>query len=61
MSGSSSADRIDAAVFGESEGRSVREALEQRYDRILREHGAALRRVAASYEADPSRREDLFQ
>ena len=61
MNGSSSADRIGAAVFGESEGRSLREALEQQYDRILHEHGAALRRVAASYEADPSRREDLFQ
>ncbi len=36
-------------------------ALEQQYDRILREHGPALRRVAAAYEADPSRREDLFQ
>lgn len=36
-------------------------ALEQRYDGILREHGPALRRVAASYEADPARREDLFQ
>ena len=61
MNGSSSADRIGAAVFGESEGRLLREALEQQYDRILRENGAALRRVAASYEADPSRREDLFQ
>lgn len=39
----------------------MRGALEQQYDRILREHGAALRRVAASHEADPSRREDLFQ
>ncbi|HKH49612.1 MAG TPA: sigma-70 family RNA polymerase sigma factor [Thermoanaerobaculia bacterium] len=36
-------------------------ALEERYDRILREHGPALRRVAAAYEADPSRREDLLQ
>ncbi len=36
-------------------------ALEQQYDRILREHGPALRRVAASYEADRARREDLFQ
>lgn len=35
--------------------------LEERYDRLLREHGAALRRVAASYEADSSRRDDLFQ
>jgi len=36
-------------------------AQEERYDRILHEHGAALRRVAASYEADFGRREDLFQ
>ncbi|HEX6901017.1 MAG TPA: sigma-70 family RNA polymerase sigma factor [Thermoanaerobaculia bacterium] len=36
-------------------------ALEERYDRILREQAPALRRVAASYEADPARREDLFQ
>ena len=61
MNGSSSADRIGSAVFVESEGQSLREALEQQYDRILHENGAALRRVAASYEADPSRREDLFQ
>ncbi len=39
----------------------VSRALEQRYDRILQEHGPALRRVAAAYEADPSRREDLLQ
>jgi len=37
------------------------DALEERYDRILREHGSALRRVAASYEREPARREDLFQ
>lgn len=36
-------------------------ALEERYDRILRDHGPALRRVAAAHEADPARREDLFQ
>jgi RNA polymerase sigma factor (sigma-70 family) len=36
-------------------------ALEERYDRILREQGPALRRVTAIYEADPARREDLFQ
>ncbi|HBL30665.1 MAG TPA: sigma-70 family RNA polymerase sigma factor [Acidobacteria bacterium] len=35
--------------------------MEQRFDRILREHGPALRRVAAAYEADPARREDLLQ
>jgi RNA polymerase sigma factor (sigma-70 family) len=35
--------------------------LEERYDLILREQGPALRRVAATYEADPARREDLFQ
>lgn len=36
-------------------------ALEERYRRILEQYGAGLRRVAASYQADPSRREDLFQ
>lgn len=35
--------------------------LDERYDRILRQEGAALRRVAAAYEPDPARREDLFQ
>jgi len=35
--------------------------LEGRYDRLLREHGPALRRAAAAYEFDPARREDLFQ
>lgn len=38
-----------------------RAALDARYDRILEREGAALRRVAAAYEADPGRREDLFQ
>jgi len=56
MSGSSSA--VSAA---EVDSRDVSRALEERYDRILREHGAALRRVAAIHEADPARREDLFQ
>ena len=37
------------------------DALEERYDRILREHGSALRRAAAAYERDGARREDLFQ
>lgn len=31
------------------------------FDELLRLHGPALRRVAATYEADPARREDLFQ
>jgi RNA polymerase sigma factor (sigma-70 family) len=67
MSGSSSAGRADALldVPGiDSRAHteiSLTRALEQQYDRILREHGAALRRVSAAYEADPSRREDLFQ
>lgn len=43
------------------DSRDVSRALEERYDRILREHGPALRRVATIYEADPARREDLFQ
>lgn len=30
-------------------------------DRVLREHGPALRRVARIYEWDPSRSDDLFQ
>ena len=38
-----------------------RAALDARYDQILRREGAALRRVAAAYEADATRREDLFQ
>jgi RNA polymerase sigma-70 factor (ECF subfamily) len=37
------------------------DALEERYDRVLREHGSALRRAAAAYERDNTRREDLFQ
>ena len=41
--------------------REERATLDERYDRILRREGAALRRVAAAYEADPGRREDLFQ
>lgn len=40
---------------------SRRRQLEAQYDRLLEEHGAALRRVAGSYEADPSLRDDLFQ
>lgn len=38
-----------------------RSGLDARFDELLRLHGAALRRVAAAYEADPTRREDLFQ
>ena len=57
MSGSSSAVETSTGV----DSRDVARALEERYDRILREHGPALRRVAAIYEADPARREDLFQ
>ena len=35
--------------------------LEARYDRLLRSHGRALERVAGTFEADPSKRDDLFQ
>ncbi|MEM7354146.1 MAG: sigma-70 family RNA polymerase sigma factor [Acidobacteriota bacterium] len=35
--------------------------LAARYERLLAEHGPALRRVAGSYEADRALREDLFQ
>ena len=56
MNGSSSA--VSVAGVDSSD---VSRALEEKYDAILREHGPALRRVAAIYEADPIRREDLFQ
>lgn len=42
-------------------GRKPVTAIEARYDDLLREHGSALRRVAAVYERDPALREDLFQ
>lgn len=66
MSGSSSAGRAGAAALGAGKidslpGETMSRALEERYDRILREHGPALRRVAAAHEADSARREDLFQ
>lgn len=35
--------------------------IEARWELLLDQHGAALRRLAASYEADPSRCDDLFQ
>ena len=35
--------------------------LEEQYDRILRQNGGALRRVASTYEADAALCEDLFQ
>lgn len=34
---------------------------ERLFDRALAEHGGALRRMAAAYEADPALREDLLQ
>lgn len=34
---------------------------EETFQELLAEYGGALRRVAASYEADPSLRDDLFQ
>jgi RNA polymerase sigma-70 factor (ECF subfamily) len=44
------------------DGGGVRpEDLAARYDRVLREHGPALCRLAASYERDIQRRDDLFQ
>ena len=64
MSGSSSAAETGVSAIdsrAHAETLPLPQALEERYDRLLREHGPALRRVAASYEADPARREDLFQ
>src|SRR5437868_3308548 len=37
------------------------ESTEARFVRLLREHGAALARLAAAYERDPHDREDLVQ
>lgn len=42
-------------------GRSRRRELERLFDEVLSEHGASLRRVARSYEADPDGAEDLLQ
>lgn len=39
----------------------ARDALAARYEALLRREGAALARVAAAYEPDPARRDDLFQ
>jgi RNA polymerase sigma-70 factor (ECF subfamily) len=36
-------------------------SLDAAFDAVMGSYGAALRRVAASYEADPALREDLFQ
>ncbi len=44
--------------MGEPDGRELQEA---RFEQALNAHGAALRRVAAAYERDVARREDLFQ
>lgn len=49
------ASRVDAGAGASHEPAAAL------YDRMLRDHGAALRRLAASYERDPSLREDLFQ
>ncbi len=47
-----------AGTRSETMSRAEREA---RFSRMLDEHGGALRRLAASYERDPARREDLVQ
>lgn len=41
--------------------KSSSRALEEQFDRIMREHGAAIGRLAASYEASPGSREELAQ
>jgi len=42
-------------------GRKRKRELEAAFDEVMGSYGAALRRVAASYDADPALREDLFQ
>jgi RNA polymerase sigma factor (sigma-70 family) len=60
MSYVSSNDRLavpdEATIVSES-----RRALEQQFDRILAEHGPAIARLASSYEAVASIREELVQ
>lgn len=43
------------------DGMAAAESIETRYVRLVEQHGAAMRRLAFSYERDPSRREDLVQ
>lgn len=49
---------VNPANIGRAE---VATTLEQKLDRIMREYGPALSRLAASYELIPSQREDLLQ
>lgn len=49
-------DSNEAALVNES-----RRALEQQFDRVLREHGPAITRVASSYERNTGTREELVQ
>lgn len=49
---------VNPANIGRAE---VATTLEQKFDRIMREYGPALSRLAASYEPIPSQREDLLQ
>ena len=44
-----------------SAAEAIRESREDRCVRMLSEHDGALRRLASSYERDPSRRQDLVQ
>src|SRR5215510_119455 len=50
-----------AAVNQASMGRVDPRALEQNFERILREYGPALSRLAATYEPVAGQREDLLQ
>jgi RNA polymerase sigma factor (sigma-70 family) len=47
--------------FGDTMRDPAARALDARFEEVLRTHRAALRRVAASYERDRGRQEDLFQ
>lgn len=54
-------DSLDGAPSAPGRTGDLADPLAARYERVLREHGPALRRLAASYERDPSLRDDLFQ
>ena len=38
-----------------------RQALEEQFERLMREHGASIARMAAAYENNPTNRDDLVQ
>jgi RNA polymerase sigma-70 factor (ECF subfamily) len=53
--------RLTIGMGDAARGEAERAAAETDFDRVFAEFGPALRRIAASYEPDAGRRDDLFQ